>query len=197
MVHPYGENAILVDVPATRSPAAVAQSMTGRAGIVDAVPGAHTVLIEYERASWSPEALQAALRDTSDQVMHDAGEVEITVRYDGPDLNEVAHLTGLTTDEVIRRHLEARYKVAFCGFTPGFAYLTGLDPSLFVPRRDAPRTSVPAGAVAIAGEFSAIYPRSSPGGWRLLGHTDAPLWDAERDPPALLRPGMIVRLVAA
>jgi len=171
--------------------------MTGRAGIIDAVPGARTVLIEYDRASWSPDALQSALHDAADQVVHDAREVEILVRYDGPDLQEVAQLTDLTTDEVIRRHLEARYTVAFCGFAPGFAYLSGLDQSLFVPRRDAPRTSVPAGAVAIAGEFSAIYPRSSPGGWRLLGHTDARLWDVERDPPALLTPGMIVRLVAA
>ncbi len=93
-------------------------------------------------------------------------------------------------------HSGAGYTVRFCGFAPGFAYLDGLDPRLHVPRRDDPRTSIPAGSVAIAGEFAGVYPRASPGGWRLLGRTDASLWDVDRDPPALLTPGTRVRFRA-
>jgi KipI family sensor histidine kinase inhibitor len=119
--------------------------------------------------------------------------VEIPVTYDGPDLAEVARLTGLPADEVVRRHAAAEYVVAFSGFAPGFGYLTGLPAELRVPRRDSPRTAVPAGSVAVAGEFTGVYPRRSPGGWQLLGRTDAVLWDPERDPPALLVPGTRVR----
>ena len=111
------------------------------------------------------------------------------VRYDGPDLDEVARLTGLTHAEVVAAHTGTPWRVAFGGFAPGFAYLVGGDPRLHVPRRDRPRPSVPAGSVGLAGEFSGVYPRSSPGGWQLLGTTDAVLWDADRDPPALLAPG--------
>ncbi len=122
--------------------------------------------------------------------------VEITVVYDGADLAEVARLTGLTVDEVVARHAAARYRVAFGGFMPGFAYLIGLDPALVVPRLATPRTHVPAGAVAIAGEYAAVYPRATPGGWRLLGRTDAVMFDpAQDDRPALLGPGDEVRFV--
>ena len=117
--------------------------------------------------------------------------------YDGPDLAEVARLTGLDEDEVVAAHTGTPWRIAFGGFAPGFAYLTGGDERLRVPRRDEPRTTVPAGAVGLAGEFSGVYPRSSPGGWQLIGSTDALLWDPDRDPPALLLPGGSVRFVEA
>ena len=125
--------------------------------------------------------------------------VEITVHYDGPDLAEVAALTGLSRRRGRRPRTPARpWLVGFAGFAPGFAYLVDGDPRLQVAApRPTPRTRVPAGAVGLAGEFSGIYPRSSPGGWQLIGHTDQVLWDLDRDPPALLRPGLRVRFVDA
>jgi KipI family sensor histidine kinase inhibitor len=119
------------------------------------------------------------------------------VTYDGPDLDDVTRLTGLSRAEVVAAHTGTPWRVAFGGFAPGFAYLVGGDPRLRVPRRVRPRPSVPAGSVALAGEFSGVYPRSSPGGWQLLGRTDTVLWDVDRDPPALLTPGTIVRFVDA
>ncbi len=110
---------------------------------------------------------------------------------------EIAQLTGLGVDEVIRRHQRAEYVVAFVGFAPGFGYLVGGDPALRVPRRSTPRTRVPAGSVALAGEFTGVYPREGPGGWQLIGRTEAVLWDLDRQPPALLAPGTRVRFVAS
>ena len=123
--------------------------------------------------------------------------VEVAVHYDGPDLAEVADLTGLTPAEVVDAHTGTPWTVAFGGFAPGFGYLVGGDPRLRVPRREVSRPSVPAGSVGLAGEFSGVYPRPSPGGWQLIGSTDAVLWDVERDPPALLAPGTTVRFVDA
>jgi KipI family sensor histidine kinase inhibitor len=123
------------------------------------------------------------------------GHVELPVDYDGADLDEVARMSGLDVDEVIARHSNGIYTVRFCGFAPGFAYLDGLDPTLHVARRASPRTEVPAGSVAIAGEFAGVYPRRSPGGWQLLGRTTTVLWDLSARPPALLVPGTIVRFV--
>jgi KipI family sensor histidine kinase inhibitor len=120
--------------------------------------------------------------------------VEIEVVYDGPDLDEVGTLTGLGADGVVAAHTGTPWRVAFGGFAPGFAYLAGGDPRLEVTRRSKPRTSVPAGSVGLAGEFSGIYPRSSPGGWQLIGRTDAVLWDLDRG--ALLQPGSTVRFTA-
>ena len=117
------------------------------------------------------------------------------MRYDGPDLGEVASLTGLTVADVVAAHTQVPWRVAFGGFAPGFAYLVGGDPRLRVPRRDTPRVSVPGGSVALAGDFSAVYPRTSPGGWQLIGTSDAVLWDVERQSPALLTPGTAVRFV--
>src|SRR4029453_16125360 len=114
-----------------------------------------------------------------------AGEpVEIPVSYDGADLPEVARLTGLEAEEVVRRHTAPEYTVAFLGFSPGFPYLVGLDPALEVPRRDTPRTSIPAGSVGLAGGQTGIYPTASPGGWQLIGRTQVTLFDPHRDPPA-------------
>ena len=178
--------------------------------VTDVVPAARTVLL-LTRDRTDLAALRAAVLALADSVRVERGsaggsgpetapnshEVEIPVRYDGPDLDDVARLIGLTTTEVVEAHTGTSWRVAFGGFAPGFAYLVGGDPRLRVPRRDRPRPSVPAGAVGLAGEFSGIYPRSSPGGWQLLGSTEAVLWDVDRDPPALLGPGTTVRFVDA
>jgi KipI family sensor histidine kinase inhibitor len=123
--------------------------------------------------------------------------VSIPVTYDGEDLTTVATLTGLSVAEVIDRHTSGVYEVAFVGFAPGFAYLTGLDPTLHVPRLATPRTRVPEGSVAIAGPYAAVYPTPSPGGWNLLGRTAIPVFDPRREPPALLAPGTRVRFTVA
>ncbi|MGN6752805.1 MAG: 5-oxoprolinase subunit B family protein [Intrasporangium sp.] len=171
------------------------------ASVDDVVPAARTVLI-VARPGTDLADLGASVTATSpsaagaDHTL--AGQdrsVEIRVRYDGPDLAEVAELTGLTPAEVVNAHTGTPWQVAFCGFSPGFAYLVGGDPRLAVPRRAEPRPRVPGGAVGLAGEFSGVYPRESPGGWQLIGTTDAPLWDPEREPPALLSPGTVVRFL--
>ncbi|TYK46287.1 5-oxoprolinase subunit PxpB [Actinomadura decatromicini] len=168
----------------------------GLPGVVDVVPGERTVLVVADQSA-DLDRLAARLpqlrlpADAAD----DADPVEVPVVYDGEDLDEVARLTGLSSGEVVRRHSAASYTVAYLGFSPGFAYLTGLDPVLHVARRSSPRTSVPVGSVAIAGPYAAVYPSRSPGGWRLLGRTDLRLWDETRDPPSLLRPGTRVRFV--
>lgn len=117
----------------------------------------------------------------------------LPVRYDGPDLTDVASQTGLTADEVIRRHSGRPYTVYLLGFVPGFGYLGDLDPSLVLARRSSPRQRVPAGSVAIAGAQTAVYPLDTPGGWHLIGRTDVVMFDATRDPPALLAAGDTVR----
>jgi KipI family sensor histidine kinase inhibitor len=164
------------------------------------VPATRTVLLTLDRAVTGPQQVAAALlsRTLADAPDPAAGRlVELPTRYDGPDLAEVAALTGLTEAEVVRRHAASGWTVAFCGFAPGFAYLTGGDPALRVPRRATPRTAVPAGSVGLADGFSGAYPRRMPGGWQLVGRTDAVLWDLDRDPPALLPPGTRVRFVPA
>jgi KipI family sensor histidine kinase inhibitor len=117
--------------------------------------------------------------------------LELPVRYDGPDLGEVADLLGLSPEAVVALHTGSVWTAAFGGFAPGFAYLVTDHERLAVPRRTEPRVAVPGGAVGLAGPFSGVYPRASPGGWRLIGTTGATLWDAERG--ALLRPGTRVR----
>lgn len=168
-------------------------------GVDDLVPAARTILVRFDRRVTNRESVRAWLRDlrpvdTAEEVRADA--VDIGVHYDGPDLEEVGDLTGLGVAGVIAAHTGAEWTVAFAGFAPGFGYLVGGPESLHVPRRSSPRTSVPAGSVGLAGEFSGIYPRSSPGGWQLIGSTDVSLWDTDRDPPALLRPGVGVRFHA-
>ena len=194
-----GDAAVLVelaDLDAVLAHAAAIEA-AGWPGVVDVVPGARTVVVTV-RPGTDLGALRRAIQ-TLDVTPIDAADgetVEIPVVYDGPDLAEVAELTGLDADEVVAAHTGTPWRVGFGGFAPGFAYLTGGDPRLNVERRSEPRTSVPPGAVGLAGEFSGIYPRSSPGGWQLIGRTDAPLWDATRTPPALLTPGAQVRFVA-
>jgi KipI family sensor histidine kinase inhibitor len=162
---------------------------------IDAVLGARTVLLRGE-----PSDLRALVDRSEPQditAASDVEEIEIPVTYDGDDLADVASHTGLSEDEIVAAHTGTPWTVAFGGFAPGFAYLVGGDERLVVPRRDSPRTSVPAGSVGLAGEFSGVYPRSSPGGWQLIGHTDAVMFDVDRDPPALLAPGSRVRFVEA
>ena len=162
---------------------------------VEAVLGARSVLLRGD-----PKQLRELVRhrEPTDIAAASAGdEIEIPVVYDGPDLADVASLTGLSEADVVAAHTDTAWTVAFGGFAPGFAYLVGGDERLAVPRRDSPRTSVPAGSVGLAGEFSGVYPRSSPGGWQLIGRTDVAMFDVDRDPPALLAPGARVRFVVA
>ena len=161
---------------------------------LDPVLGAQTVLLRGNPAEL--RAMIAGREPEPSGATTEADEVVIAVTYDGPDLAEVASLTGLDEDEVVAAHTGRAWTVGFCGFAPGFAYLTGGDARLRVPRRATPRANVPAGSVGLAGDFSGIYPRSSPGGWQLIGHTDVDLFDVERDPPALLQPGMRLRFEA-
>jgi KipI family sensor histidine kinase inhibitor len=172
-------------------------------GISEVVPGARTVLLVADPAGpppyWSDERMLAAeitARRAADAVGGAAEPVEVPVVYDGMDLADVARRCGLTVTEVARRHAAGRYVVAFTGFSPGFGYLRGLDPALHVPRHAEPRTRVPAGAVAIGGEFTGVYPRESPGGWQVIGHTALSMFDPGRRPPALLTPLRPVRFVA-
>lgn len=167
-------------------------------GVVELVPAARTLLVGFDPARTGLHRLAAELAGRPVHTADHVGDavVEIPVRYDGADLPAVAALAGISEQEVVKRHLTGCYTSAFCGFAPGFAYLTGLDPMLHVGRRDNPRTRVPSGAVALADEFTAVYPRESPGGWRIIGHTDVAVWDLHADPPTLLSPGTQVRFVA-
>ena len=162
-------------------------------GVVDLVPGARSLLVI------GGVAAVRALLDNADLTHPPAGEpreVTLDVHYDGEDLALVASDADMSEEAVVSLHTEAVYTVAFTGFAPGFGYLTGLPASLQQPRLESPRTRVPAGSVGLAGEFTGVYPRESPGGWRLLGHTTATLFDPHADPPALFAPGDRVRFRA-
>lgn len=165
------------------------------AGVIDLVPAARTLLLTFDATTNRSDLVAAVTRAGAVEsgAAPPVSEVVIEVTYDGEDLAEVAELTGIPADEVVRRHQAADHVVAFTGFAPGFAYIAGGDPALVVPRRDTPRTRVPAGSVALAGEFTGIYPREGPGGWQLIGRTDSVLWDLRRENPALLTPGAPVR----
>jgi KipI family sensor histidine kinase inhibitor len=190
-----GEHGALLELPDNAAAVRVARRLASEPGLVDVVPGHRTVLV-----TWDDEPLElielaeAALG--GDEAAPAGAFVEIPVRYDGPDLEEVASLTALSPEDVAARHTGAEYVVGFLGFAPGFAYLFGGDERLRVERRAEPRERVPAGSVALAGPYSGIYPRESPGGWQLIGSTTAVLFDVTRDPPALLSPGDRVRFVA-
>ncbi len=191
-----GDAALLVETDAPHRLHAAVRSLA-RAEIVDVVPGERTLLVTA-RPGTDLGHLGTLIADLPLPSSSAAGgsPLEVPVTYDGADLDEVASLTGLSREEVVAKHVAGSYVVAYLGFSPGFGYLTGLEEILRVPRRDSPRTAVPAGSVAIAGRYGAVYPSSSPGGWRLLGHTTLRLWDADRDPPSLLQPGTQVRFVA-
>ena len=167
------------------------------AGLVDLVPAARTVLVVIDPETTSLAALEQALRRTTPQPRRErAGErVEVPVTYDGDDLADAAALLDCAVPELVRRHTSAEWTVAFCGFAPGFGYLTSPDWTREVPRRPSPRTRVPPGSVALAGPYSGVYPRESPGGWQLVGRTTLSVFDLTRSPAALLRPGVRVRFV--
>ncbi len=194
-----GERALLLEASGTAEVVGLAAAVraAGHEGVADVVPGACTVLVVTRTPRDVPDLREALAGLRPLPAEQQRGElVEVPVRYDGPDLDDVAGLTGLTPEEVVAAHTGTPWTVAFGGFAPGFAYLAGGDPRLEVPRRSEPRARVPAGAVGLAGDLSGVYPRESPGGWQLLGRTNLPLWDLRRDPPALLRPGVRVRFVA-
>ncbi|MBE1500690.1 KipI family sensor histidine kinase inhibitor [Amycolatopsis lexingtonensis] len=191
---PCGRRAVLVETGDVLGYQAAVAELAPE-GVEELVPAARTLLVRFDPSVTDAGRLGAVLRQVSpvDSAAADAGEVVIPVVYDGEDLAEVAAETGLSVGSLIARHSGGSYVSAFCGFAPGFAYLSGSDPVLHVSRRSSPRTRIPPGSVAIAGEYSAVYPSASPGGWRLLGRTEVPVWDVERDPPNLLPPGTRVR----
>jgi KipI family sensor histidine kinase inhibitor len=199
-MHEYGDQALLLEFGSTAEVLAWTDAIRSAElpGVLDIVPASRTILIKLAGPRFQAPTRQrlaklrvspAAVTECTTPV---SGQTDITidVSYDGPDLDEVARLTGLTADQVVAAHTGTPWRVGFGGFAPGFAYLIGGDPRLEVPRRAEPRTKVPVGSVGLAGEFSGIYPRESPGGWQLIGRTDAVLWDLDRETPALLTPGM-------
>ncbi|MGB3762957.1 MAG: 5-oxoprolinase subunit PxpB [Ornithinimicrobium sp.] len=224
-VLPMGDAAVLIEVDDIASVLALHAALEQRRGdaepadddaqttdpwpwIVDMVPAARTLLLHLAPEADLPQVgrcvveLAASLPDpfeVEEALADSSGDfddvVEIPVTYDGEDLEDVAQATGMSREDVIEAHTSSRWRVAFFGFAPGFAYLSGGDRRLDVARRSEPRTTVPPGSVGLAGEFSAVYPRSSPGGWQLIGHTESVLWDQDRDPPSLLQPGSVVRFV--
>ncbi|WP_433660698.1 5-oxoprolinase subunit B family protein [Nocardia sp. CA-128927] len=184
-------------------------------GVQDILPAAETVLVtllspvhaepvRHELATLLREVQQSAAEQDSDIVSRGTlpdnespdNPLVIPVHYDGADLAEVARLLGMTEAEVVAEHTGTVWRCAFVGFAPGFGYLESSDARLTVPRRPESRTTIPAGAVALAGGYSAVYPRSTPGGWHLIGTTDLRMWDVDRDPPSLIRAGGFVRFVA-
>lgn len=195
-VRPAGDQGALIELPDNGAAVRLACLLREeRSDLLDVVIGHTTVLVTW--AGEKPDLDDAVKRALVAEAGPAGRLVEIPVVYDGPDLDEVARLTGLSPEEVIARHTGAEHVAAFIGFQPGFAYLTGGDTLLHIPRRDVPRTRVPGGTVAIAGPYSGVYPRESPGGWRLLGSTTALMFDPAREPPALLAPGDRVRFVVA
>lgn len=194
-VLPYGERAVLLEVGSIPEVLGVYDDVRALRldGVEDVVPASRTVLVSFVDAAALQRAMPALRSIDVHESEHDASDaITIDVVYDGEDLPDVAKALNMTVDDVIAKHTAVSYTVAFYGFSPGFAYLTGLDPELTMPRRPSPRTKVPAGSLGMTGPFTAVYPRASPGGWQLLGRTEVAMWDADRDQPSLLNPGMHV-----
>ena len=200
-VLPSGSTALLVELDGLDEVLGLYAALVAEPveGVVDVVPAARTVLLVTDPARTSLDAVERAVRQARPRTDRGGHEdlVELPVVYDGADLADVAGLLEVEPAEVVRRHTGAEWTVAFCGFAPGFGYLTQDGGGWDVPRRSTPRTKVPPGSVALAGEFSGVYPRESPGGWQLIGRTDVAVFDLGRDPAALLRPGVRVRFVDA
>lgn len=206
-ITPLGDDALLVSFAQSATWAtgmrvrAVADHIRDSrlAYVTDVVPAYTTLAVYYDGDAVTFEviasAISDALRENPAQTTVSSQSVEIPVVYDGPDLAEVAGRSGLTVDDVIAKHCSRAYRVYLLGFAPGFAYLGDLDAALILPRRSVPRVRVPAGSVAIAGAQTAVYPLETPGGWHLIGTTSTVMFDARRDPPALLRAGDTVRFV--
>ncbi|MFD5464276.1 5-oxoprolinase subunit PxpB [Kitasatospora sp. NPDC127059] len=200
-VRRVGERALLVELPGTAEVAALygwlreRQAAGELGGVDEVVPAARTVLLD---GVTDAPALAALLRTARPAAATAASGplLEVPTVYDGADLAELAALWGVSAEAAVRIHTEPEYVVAFCGFAPGFGYLTGLPPRYEVPRRATPRSAVPTGSVALAGRYTGVYPSPSPGGWRLIGRTALALWDPAREPAALLAPGARVRFTA-
>ena len=197
---PSGSTALLVELDELDDVLALYAALADDPpdGVVDVVPAARTVLLVTDPARTTLSAVADAVHRTTPKPggQRTGDAVELPVHYDGADLEELAEQLQLTGEELVQRHTGAEWTVAFCGFAPGFGYLTQPGAAWDVPRRATPRTKVPAGSVALAGEFSGVYPRESPGGWQLVGRTDVAVFDLSREPAALLRPGTRVRFVA-
>ncbi|MFJ5122578.1 MULTISPECIES: allophanate hydrolase subunit 1 [unclassified Kitasatospora] len=200
-IRPVGDRALLVEVAGTAEVSALYGWLRERRaagalpGVEEIVPAARTVLLDGVADLPALTALLRGVRPTA--ASSTPGPLlEVPTVYDGADLGEVAALWGVSAEAAVRIHTEPEYVVAFCGFAPGFGYLTGLSQRYGVPRRATPRSAVPVGSVALAGPYTGVYPRSSPGGWQLLGRTALPLWDTGREPAALLAPGTRVRFTA-
>nr|WSW67681.1 allophanate hydrolase subunit 1 [Streptomyces sp. NBC_00995] len=205
VVLPAGPRALLVELDGREATDAFhAEVLRRRAAgelpeVRDIVPGERTVLLDGIARGAPALARELSGWHIPPPRRGTGGAVELPVVYDGPDLVEVAAAWGVTPADVPRIHSGTEFRVAFCGFAPGFGYLTGLPDHLHLPRRATPRTRVPAGAVALAGPYTGVYPRPSPGGWQLIGRLPdpGPLWDPHREPAALLAPGARVRFVEA
>ncbi len=199
-LRPVGDRGALIELESNDSVHRLAECLRRRfqAQLIDVVAGHQTVLVIW-RVPIAEDDLLDAAQEAAAEPAGAAAPVPVTIPviYDGPDLPDVAQLTGMSPEALAAAHQAALYTVAFIGFAPGFAYLIGGDPALCVSRREQPRVRVPAGALALAGEYSAIYPTPSPGGWQLIGTAMARLFDPRRSPPALLMPGMTVRFTAA
>jgi KipI family sensor histidine kinase inhibitor len=196
---PVRDDALLIELDDLETTLALFDSLSSDpvAGTGEMIPGARTLLVSYRPSAVTAAQIARAARsrDLGSRVAGEGTLIEIPVSYDGEDLDEVAGLLGISAAEVVRLHTGHEYAVGFTGFAPGFAYLSGGAPALDVPRRSSPRTRIPAGSVALAGTFSGVYPRESPGGWQLIGTTESRMWDLARDQPALLLPGDQVRFV--
>jgi 5-oxoprolinase (ATP-hydrolysing) subunit B len=195
----YGRSALLVELDSLARVVGLHAALRDDPprGLVDLVPGARTLLVCFDRRSTTGADLAAKIRARSHEppLYQPVDEVTVPVRYDGDDLGEVALLSGLNEREVIDYHVRQEYTVAFTGFAPGFYFLSGGHPALQVGRRSSPRSVVQRGAIGLAGEFTGIYPRKGPGGWQIIGHTTARLWDLDKLPSALLAPNTLVRFV--
>lgn len=198
---PAGDSALLAELPDLAQTLALfeAQEREPMPGVDEVIPAARTLLVLFDPSAATAAGVAAwlkRLRRSAASAGRTAARspcIEIPVRYDGQDLEEVAALSGLSVAEVVERHTGSDYLGAFAGFAPGFIYLAGASPGFDVPRRASPRTRVPSGSVALAGDFSAVYPTDSPGGWQLIGVTPCRMWDMQRAEPALVQPGFRVR----
>ncbi|OCG12889.1 allophanate hydrolase [Gilliamella sp. wkB292] len=199
---PVNIDALIVELASLEQTMALTnslQSLLAQGNIEEIIPAARTILIHYNPITIDANTIANHIvkLDITSDVITSGEQITIPVRYNGEDLDQVAQYLGITVDEVITRHTSNEYQVAFCGFAPGFAYMVSKTAQLDVPRRQSPRVRIPAGSVALAGEFSSIYPQASPGGWQLIGITDVAVWDIYREQPALFKPGTRVNFVDA
>ncbi|PHM62752.1 5-oxoprolinase/urea amidolyase family protein [Xenorhabdus ishibashii] len=190
---PVNSNTIMVELSGLAETLALLDSlnMSPIWGIEEIIPAARTLMVRFWPTKISSQQLAAEIgrRDLQERSLATGKRIEIPVHYNGDDLALVAEILGCTVQEVIQQHTENEYTVAFTGFAPGFAYMVSNTSQWNIPRRTTPRTRIPAGAVALAGEFSSIYPQMSPGGWQIIGLTTERMWDLSRSSPALLQPG--------